>query len=273
MRQPICFALASLLALLMGVGPVRAKNAGRSSSPSLSLVRIPAGSYQPAYASERDANRVAVSSFSLMTRPVTNAEFLVFVRSHPEYRRDRIAAVFADSSYLSHWAEPTRLGKAARPAQPVTRVSWFAAKAFCESRGLRLPLEREWELAAAASETERDGRSDPAYRERVLGWYSRPSVDLPDVPHNPPNVYGVRDLHTAVWEWVLDFGETMIATDSRGQGSSLQVCGSGARIAGDGMDYAAFMRAAMRSSLQASYTGSHLGFRCAADLSQKKEGP
>jgi formylglycine-generating enzyme required for sulfatase activity len=109
----------------------------------------------------------------------------------------------------------------------------------------------------------------------VLGWYAKPSVELPDVPQGPANVYGVRDLHTAVWEWVLDFGDTMIASDSRtqGDGPSFQTCGSAARIAGDGMDYAAFMRVAMRSSLQASYTGSHLGFRCAADLTHEDGTP
>jgi formylglycine-generating enzyme required for sulfatase activity len=42
-------------------------------------------------------------------------------------------------------------------------------------------------------------------------------------------------------------------------------CGAGALRATDVNDYAAFMRVAFRSALQADFTGRALGFRCAAD--------
>jgi formylglycine-generating enzyme required for sulfatase activity len=203
----------------------------------------------------------------LMTRPVTNAEFLAFTLERSAYRRDAIAPVFADASYLSHWATATELGPAARPGQPVTRVSWFAAKAFCESHGLRLPTEAEWELAAAASETRRDARKDASFQQRLLAWYATPNRTLPDVPHGAANVHGVHDLHGVVWEWVLDFNNAVVVSDSRKQGDTVreQFCGGGALLASDTSSYAAFMRVAMRGSLQAEYTTAHLGFRCASD--------
>ena len=72
---------------------------------------------------------------------------------HPEWRRDRVAGLFADEGYLRHWASAASPG-AAIAQQPVTQVSWFAASAYCEARGARLPRWYEWEFAAAASATE-----------------------------------------------------------------------------------------------------------------------
>ena len=96
---------------------------------------------------------VDVRRFQLDREPVTNAEFLAFVRKHSEWQRDRAPRLLVDSQYLSHWQGPIDLGAGARPLQPVTHVSWFAAKAYCDAQGARLPTWYEWELAAAASET------------------------------------------------------------------------------------------------------------------------
>lgn len=233
----------------------------------LPVVRIPAGVIQPLYPPAPGVTDVSVSAFMLMTRPVTNADFLTFVQRSSSYRRDRIARVFAEPRYLAHWAGPNELG-AARPEQPVTNVSWFAARAFCSAAGMRLPMAAEWELAARASRTAADGSKDAAQRAAILEWYGKPRQDLPDVPHGPANFFGIHDLHGVVWEWVEDFNDAVIATDTREQGESSRdrFCGAGAAIArGDAADYATFMRVAMRSSLEAYYTGAALGFRCAAD--------
>ena len=67
------------------------------------------------------------------------------------------------------------------------------------------------------------------------------------------NVHGVSDLHGLIWEWTLDFNSSLVTGESRADGSldrSLY-CGSGAAGAADFEDYAAFMRYAFRSSLEA----------------------
>src|SRR4029077_9123327 len=51
-----------------------------------------------------------VAPFGIDRSPVTNGEFLNFVRHHPEWRRNRVPALFADRDYLSHWQAPDRLG-------------------------------------------------------------------------------------------------------------------------------------------------------------------
>jgi formylglycine-generating enzyme required for sulfatase activity len=133
-------------------------------------VALPGGSFASVLPADGKAAQPRIAPFRLRSEPVTNAEFLDFVNTHAKWRRDRVAAVLADAGYLSHWAAPTALGAVALPQQPVTRVSWFAAQAYCESEGARLPTWYEWEYAAAADVTRRDARSDPAWRERVLSW-------------------------------------------------------------------------------------------------------
>lgn len=207
-----------------------------------------------------------VSSFQLDERPVTNGDFLNFVIHHPEWRRDRVPALFADSDYLTHWNTAERLGARAEPEQPVTRVSWFAARAYCDSMGGRLPNWSEWELVAAADDTRADARHDADWRERILTWYAQPaSHPLSRVGFGSPNFYGVRDLHGLVWEWVEDFNSLLVSSDSRDQGDpdKLQFCGAGAISLEDRDNYAVLMRIAFLSALEARSTAHSLGFRCA----------
>ena len=150
----------------------------------------------------------------------------------------------------------------------MTRVSWYAAKAFCEARGARLPTWYEWEYVAAADERSPDARADPVWRQRILAWYSRPSGQaLAEVGKGLPNYYGVNDMHGLAWEWVLDYNALLVASDSREQGGAdrLKFCGEGALNVADRDNYAVLMRIAFLSSLQAGYTTSNLGFRCAVD--------
>jgi len=228
-------------------------------------VRIAGGDFVTAIRYE-DANGPSrVAPFAIMQRPVTNAEFLAFVNEHPAWRRDRVAPVFAGLDYLSHWRAPARLAPGEQGAQPVTRVSWFAANAYCEAQGARLPRWIEWEYAAAADETRLDARRDPAWRDRILAWYARPaSVALPRAGAQAPNVYGVRDLHGVVWEWADDYSALLVSADNRNQGDPdrNQFCGAGALSIADREQYAVLMRVALLSSLEGSDTLTSLGFRC-----------
>lgn len=210
-------------------------------------------------------NRVQVRPFKLDTTPVTNAQFSAFVRSHPQWRRDRVSALFADGEYLSHWSSAAA-PKAEALKQPVTRVSWYAARAYCEARGARLPTWYEWEWAAAASETQTDARRDPAWKQQILAWYSKPgSAALDTVGSRPPNVYGIHDLHGLVWEWVEDYNGMLVSADNRQQSEpdATRFCGPGALTMEQKEHYAILMRIAMLSSLKASYTTATMGFRCA----------
>jgi formylglycine-generating enzyme required for sulfatase activity len=208
---------------------------------------------------------ISVRGFLLQQHPVTNAEFLAFVMNHPEWRRTTVPRVFAGADYLGHWQSPTELGLRALPRQPVTRISWFAAVAYCEAQQARLPSWYEWELVGAADAERRDARADPAWRQRILDWYARPANnELANVAQTPADVYGVHDLHGLVWEWVEDFNSLLIGT------SAEKFCGSGADSLEQKENYAVLMRVAMLGSLRAADTGRALGFRCARDQQEAK---
>lgn len=253
----------SMGALLL-VFPVACLVAG-----SAGYAKLPGGSFRTALKYEDLKGPVRIDPFVLMRTPVTNGEFLDFVKQHPQWRRDRVASVLAEPRYLSHWAGPATLGATALPQQPVVQMSWFAAQAYCEAQGARLPTWLEWEYAAAADETRRDARKDPAWRERILSWYSKPSSQaLHRAGLQSPNVYGVQDLHGLVWEWTEDFSSLLVAGDNRNQGDAdnAKFCGAGALSMDDRDNYAVLMRVAMLSSLEARDTTANLGFRCAKDL-------
>ena len=229
-------------------------------------IPIPAGPFKSALRYEDAPAGLQVAGFQLMRTPVTNGAYLEFVRRHPEWRQGRAPAALAESRYLAHWDEPLAPGAKALKDQPVTWVSWFAANAYCESQGARLPTWQEWEFVAAADESRRDARADPAWRERILGWYARPSnEELPAVGLGPANAYGVQDVHGLVWEWVDDASALLVSADDREQGSAdrRKFCGAGALAMDDRDNYAILMRVAMLSSLGAADATGNLGFRCA----------
>jgi formylglycine-generating enzyme required for sulfatase activity len=232
------------------------------------MAAIPEGNYRPLFRGEKDAKEIGVAAFQLDVRPVTNGEFLAFVRENPKWQRSQVKRLFADERYLSHWSGDLELGSA-RAEQPVTNVSWFAAKAFAASRGKRLPTTAEWELAAAAGFTLRDGTKDPEFQGALARWYGTPSPEvLPDAGGGRANFYGVRDLHGLVWEWTSDFNSALVTGDARGDtGPGRELfCGAGALGAQDRGNFPAFMRFGFRSSLRAGYTVHNLGFRCAKDV-------
>jgi formylglycine-generating enzyme required for sulfatase activity len=219
------------------------------------------------------AAAVAIAPYQMRVLPVTAGEFRDFVVAHPEWQRGQAPAIFADARYLVDWDSAQQIAPVDGAAQrPVTNVSWFAAEAFCESEHARLPTWLEWEYAAAADETRRDARSDPAWRRRILGWYERPAASALPPVGGPANAWGVRDLHGVVWEWVDDFNALFIAGDSRTQGDPdlLKFCGAGAISIIDRDSYAVLMRIALLSSLGAADTTSSLGFRCARPIEGSK---
>ncbi|MEO5987357.1 MAG: formylglycine-generating enzyme family protein [Candidatus Eisenbacteria bacterium] len=274
-------ALAALILCFAAVPTSAVTTSSRASGevPGPEMVRIEGGRYRPLYRQPvrgarpdslvRRVMSVRVKPFSIDRRPVTNAAYLEFVREHPKWRRSHVSRLFADESYLRHWRGDLDLGPNAPPTSPLVNVSWFAARAYCESRGKRLPMVAEWELVGAADETHRNATHDPVFLERLRNWYALPTpAILPAVGQGFRNLWGVEDMHGLVWEWTLDFNSALVSGESRGDASLEKslFCGGGASSAADFSDYAAFMRFAYRGSLEARYATSALGFRGVREL-------
>jgi len=235
-------------------------------------VSIAAGEFASVLAGDTEVKPSSVPAFAMRTSPVTNREFLEFVKRNQGWARGRVSRVLADTQYLNHWRTPRELGDAALADQPVINVSWFAAQAFCEAEGAggRLPSWLEWERVAAADTTHTDARPNPAWRAEILRWYSTAtSVTLANTG-GTANVYGIQDMHGLIWEWVDDFNALLVAADSRSQGDpdKLQFCGAGAISLKDRDNYAVLMRIALLSSLKAVDTTRNLGFRCVIPVSK-----
>lgn len=257
--QRICFATVCLR--LVAVGAAEPLPPG--------MARIPDGMYRPFFRAADDAKEIPVKAFALDILPVTNGDFLEFVRTHPQWQKSQVKHLFADDSYLKNWVSDLDPGTNAPLDSPVTFVSWFAAKAYAQAKGKRLPTVAEWEHAALASPTRPDGDKDADFKRRVMEWYSTPAPANPArVGAAPANFWGIHDLHGLVWEWVIDFNTAMVTGDARGDtGLDRQLfCGAGSQGARDVENFPAFMRFGFRSSLKADYCVHNLGFRCVKDL-------
>lgn len=253
-------ATRSLVVLLLLATSLVAREAAHDNR-----VWVPAGEFAPLLRSRGEPERVPVAGFWMQAHPVTNAEYLAFVQTHPQWARSRVKRLFADDQYLSHWAGDVELGPNAPADAPVVFVSWFAARAYAESEGMRLPSIAEWERAAAVGIGTDDARTDPAVAEVLARWFSRPGDGpQPTVESGAPNQLGLHDLFGLVWEWVEDFNTALVTGESRAD-TGLErnlFCGAGSVGARDNTDYPAFMRAGFRSSLRAAYCVPNLGFRC-----------
>lgn len=242
-----------------------------SSNGQSKMVPIEGGTYIPLYG--RDSLQVTIGDFDMDVYPVTNDEFVAFVQKFPKWRKSEVIRLFADGSYLRDWSDDFTIGANHSKSAPISSVSWFAAKAYCDCQGKRLPTIDEWEYAAMANEEVPDARYLTTYNEYILSWYEKPKTFNNEIGSTFKNYYGVYDLHGLVWEWTSDFNSVLISGESRKDVDNDRdlFCGSAAVGATDLMNYAAFMRYAIRGSLKASYTMRNLGFRCVKDKNDLNE--
>ena len=172
-----------------------------SSATPEGMVLIPVGDFQMGSSDgefdEKPVHIVYIDAFYMDVYEVTNAQYKKFVDANPEWGKDHIPSRYHDGNYLKHWTGNSY----GRGDHPVVYVSWYAAMAYAEWAGKRLPTEAEWERAA------RGGLSGKKY----------PWGDLLDsnkakyrgggttaVGTYPPNEYGLYDMAGNVWEWCLD---------------------------------------------------------------------
>ena len=230
------------------------------------MAAINGGTFVPLYGAT-SKKPVEVAPFKLDVYPVTYAQYLAFVKKYPAYSRSKMKGLFADKSCLNQWESDFDFGKNNQSNAPVTNVSWFAAKKYCECQGKRLPSMDEWEYVAMADEKRIDARTKEEFNKYIMSWYEKPKAYVNPVGKTFKNYWGVYDMHGLVWEWTSDFNSIFLSGESRKDKDTDKnlFCGSGSVNATDLMNYAAFMRYAFRGSLKANYTTKNLGFRCAKD--------
>ncbi len=95
---------------------------------------------------EQPVHTVYVDAFYMDTHEVTNGAYQKFVLANPRWQKDRIQDALHDGDYLKHWNGNNYPRHDAN--HPVVYVSWYAAMAYAEWVGKRLPSEAEWEKTA-----------------------------------------------------------------------------------------------------------------------------
>ncbi len=249
------------------------------------MVLIPAGQFQmgsndaEAGYNEQPVHTVHVDAFYMDAYEVTNAQFKAFVDANPQWHKHNSAAKFHDGNYLKDWdGNNYPAGKA---NHPVTRVSWYAAMAYADWAGKRLPTEAEWEYAA------RGGLAEKKYpwgkkisvEDANYGWHAG---DTTAVGQYAANRYGLYDMTGNVWEWCLDeydagfYAESHNSRNPLSGAESLQgildnftslPTGTFRVLRGGSLaDSERIVRVATRSSNPPTTAKPVIGFRCARDV-------
>jgi len=158
--------------------------------------------------------------------------------------------------------------KSGYEAHPMTNVTWFGARAYCETYGWRLPNELEWEKAARGT----DGRPFPwgheiarnnanfsasrdpfedmgsfGSRTSPVGFYNGMAYDG-YTTLDGASPYGVYDMAGNVWQWTSEIQEGLHDRFMRG---------------GSKDTYEMDLRAWVRNSATPMYFSPGVGFRCA----------
>ena len=154
---------------------------------------------------------------------------------------------------------------------PMTMVSWFGARGYCEYNGWRLPSAMEWEKAGRGTDTRPFPWGEEIARENANFYASRdPFEDMSSYGSRTTPVgfynggtydgyttldsaspYGLYDMSGNVWQWTGDVYENMHYRFMRG---------------GSKDTYDMDLRLWATNNATPTYFSPGVGFRCASDL-------
>jgi formylglycine-generating enzyme required for sulfatase activity len=267
--------------------PRESKSVVLADGVTMELVRIPSGRFimgtEEGYPNEQPAHPVVIDKAFWMGRfEITNRQYACFDPKHDSGLETGEQYQFGDYE-RGHLLR--------RPEQPVVRVSWNQAMAFCrwlsDKAGMRftLPTEAQWEYAC------RGGTTSPLWYGTVDDDFSR-SANLSDAthytvdyPHVPtalppwrpadtrfddgwrvsapvgtfqPNPWGLFDMHGNVAEWTRSTYRlySLVASDSQDDGTGRKTVRGGSWL-----DRPRRARSAFRTHHKPSQAVHDVGFR------------
>lgn len=181
----------------------------------------------------------------------------------------------------ANWRHPFGPDRAAAASDhPVVQVAYADALAYADWSGRRLPTEAEWEYAARAGthtvyawgdEVKPGGElmantwqgAFPYRNDGAAGW-----VGTSPVATFAPNALGLVDMIGNVWEWTASEFTGRVANPCclpADDPSVSQALKGGSHLCAP--EYCHRYRPAARSPQSRDTATTHIGFRCASDLS------
>ena len=259
-------------------------------------VAIPAGTFlqgQHEIETEIDHN------YEMMITAVTNAQYARFLNAalasgDVKLADNRIVGYYAGDVFHGHdheleiaagdWAHLTvddpalRLNfdgtaftaKSGYENHPMTMVSWFGARGYCDFYGWRLPTDVEWEKAARGTDNRPFPWGDAITPEHAnfvsshdvfertfagaggttpVGFYNGKIYDG-YVTQDAASPYGLYDMAGNVWQWTGDVREGAHYRNLRGGSHAI---------------YAYNLRIWTHNNADPIHASPSVGFRCARD--------
>ncbi len=298
----LLLTLSLLAVLLASCAPVDVSAPApsiRVSADTSKWVSIPAGEF---YHGQFDEPATIDYDYEMMAYPVTNQQYAAFLNAaiadgKAKLDGDKIVGFYAgdpfkgvkheekiaagdwiyiplnDPSLRLDFDGKTFTAQASWERHPMTLVSWFGARAFCEYYGWRLPTEMEWEKAGRGPATGTDPArpfpwGDEIQRGNANFYSSRDpfedmssfgSLTTPVGFYNgtrygdfqtldSASPYGLYDMAGNVWQWTGDVYEGMHYRFLRG---------------GSKDTYDMDLRLWVRNNATPTYVSPGVGFRCA----------
>ncbi len=265
------------------------------------MALIPAGEFQMGSndsnteGNERPVHTVYVGAFYMDKYEVTNAQFKAFVNANPQWRKDNIPDKYHDGDYLDSWTENSY--PSGEDTHPVMFVSWYAAMAYAQWAGKRLPTEAEWEKAArgglegkkypwgnSAPDGTQCNFADVTLANLNIDWITWTDDSVNDghafiapVGSYPANGYGLHNMAGNVYEWCIDEWEAAFYRRSPHRNpvaggwvedgfAKVQDHNDRVLRGGSWLSSVLALRVANRNRNPPTFTAVNLGFRCAKDV-------
>jgi formylglycine-generating enzyme required for sulfatase activity len=225
-----------------------------SNGVTLEMVNLLAGQFLmgspdsdlDAKSEEKPQHQVKVNSFAIGKYPVTQAQYEAVMRNNPSRFQNN-------------------------PQNPVEKVSWNDAQAFCQKlsqitgKTYRLPTEAEWEYACRAGTTTRFYFGDDANQLGDYAWYVGNSQQTTHpVGQKKPNAWGLYDMSGNVWEWCEDNWHDSYENAPRDGSAWLRNDNNYHIVRGGSWDFNPYYcRSASRIRFSPGFDFNYLGFRVA----------
>jgi formylglycine-generating enzyme required for sulfatase activity len=203
----------------------------RPLSCPISTQSVSGGTFQMGGTSEQDTvmanelpvHAVTLGDYEMGTYEVTNAQFLLFLRSR--HITAAAASGMTASGTSKTMVKSNINGLCYRTDSiawvvvkgtendPVTNVTWYGASEFCRWAGGHLPTEAEWEFAARGGVLSQGYKYSGSNTPSAVAWY-KPNVSVfsliddrstQPVGQKLANELGIFDMSGNVMEFVADW--------------------------------------------------------------------